>query len=205
MHVSPLASFIIKVFLWLPVCYWGWYALAGVTTSLLIVFVEPLLTSLFPDLIAGVDKIGNTLEVIANVSMPNMRAGVIAELPIPINPLVYSYGFPLALALTLAAPFNFAKTSRCILVSIVVFLMIQVAGVYFQSLKVLFLQTAPELIGHHMLSPWQLDAVGLGYQASVLIMPAVAPIIIWVSFYHDFLTRFIGQQRKKKLTTSSEG
>ncbi|RLA24539.1 MAG: hypothetical protein DRQ62_04860 [Gammaproteobacteria bacterium] len=200
MPVNSLLFFILKVFLFLPVCYWGWYALAELSTAIAVYWAEPLLQSLFPALISSIEQMGYRVEVIAEVTVPaqDVRKGMVAELPIPVNPLIYSYGLPLALALILASPFNFVKTTRCMLISILVFLLIQIWGICFESLKVLFLQTPPELLANIRLLPWQLDIIALGYQLGALILPAVTPVIIWVWFYRDFIARFAPALRRKQ-------
>ena len=192
MQVSPLLSFVIKIFLFLPLCYWGWYALAELATAVVVYWAEPLLQFLFPALIVGIEQIGYRVEVIAEVTVAaqNVPKGMVAEIPIPVNPLKYSYGLPLALALILASPLNFAKTLRNVIISILVFLLIQVWGVCFESLKVLFLQTPVELLGNIRPPSWQLRIIALGYQLGSLILPAVAPVIIWVWFYKDFIAGF---------------
>lgn len=199
MQLNPLFAFIIKIFIYLPVCYWGWYMLAEATTLLLVYLTEPLLQFLFPRLIAGIEQTGYTLDVVVNVTVAaeNVPRGMIAELPIPLNPLIYSYGLPLALALILASPFNLAKTLRNILLSILLFQLIQIWGISFESMKVLFLQTPPELIGNIRLASWQLDIIALGYQLGVLVLPTVAPIIIWLLFYQDFIALLTSTLRRK--------
>lgn len=199
MQVNPLFSFVVKVFLCLPLCYWGWYSLAELATAIVVYWAEPLLQTLFPTLISGIQQTAFRVEVIAEVTAAaqNVPQGAVAELPIPVNPLIYSYGLPLALALILASPLNFAKTSRNIIISILVFLLIQIWGVSFEALKVLFLQTPPELIGNIKLPGWQLDIIALGYQLGVLILPAVTPVIIWVWYYRDFIAQLTPSLRRK--------
>jgi len=198
MQVNPLVSFILKVFLFLPLCYWGWYSLAELVTAIVVLMAEPLLQSLFPGLINSIEQTGYLIDVIAEVTVSVQGApnDVVADLPIPINPLIYSYGLPLALALILASPLNFVKTVRNIALSIMVFLLIQVWGISFESLKVLFYQTPPELIGNMKLPSWQFDAIALGYQLGVLILPAVTPIIIWLLFYQDFIAQLMPALRR---------
>ena len=199
LQTNPLLSFVLKVFLFLPLCYWGWYSLAELATAIVVYWAEPLLQFLFPALITGIEQTGYLVEVIAAVTVPaqDMPQGMIAELPIPVNPLIYSYGLPLALALILASPINFSRTLTNILISILVFLLIQIWGVCFESLKVLFLQTPVELLGNIRLLSWQLDVIALGYQLGALILPAVTPVIIWVWFYRDFISRFTPALRRK--------
>lgn len=198
MRVNPLFAFVCKVFLFLPVCYWGWYSLAELTTAIVVALTEPVLQSLFPKLIYSIEQIGYQVEVIAEVTLPvqDVPQGMVAELPIPVNPLIYSYGLPLALALILASPLNFVKTVGNILISLLLFLIIQVWGISFESLKFLFYQTPPEIIGNIKMLRWQLDVIALGYQLGVLILPAVTPIIIWLFFYQDFIVQLMPALRK---------
>ena len=186
---NSLLVFVIKVFILLPLCYWLWYSSAESSTFLAVYFSEPVLQSLFPGLIAGIEQNGYLVEVVANVTVPaqNVPRGMIAELPVPVNPLIYSYGLPLTLALILASPINHVKTGLNILISIFIFLLIQVWGISFESLKVLFLQTPPELLANNRLDPGQLDFIALGYQLGALILPAVTPIIIWVFCYQKYI------------------
>ena len=198
--LSALAFFIIKVFLWLPLCYWGWYTFSEFTTLLVVSLTEPVLLPLYPTLLNSVGQMGHLVEVIANVTVPvqNVPTGMIAELPVSVNPLIYSYGFPLSLALILSSPFNFATTIRNIIICIALFLIIQISGISFETLKILFLQTDPALLGDVHPKKWQLDLVALGYQAHVLVIPAVTPIILWVAFYHQFVTQVIMKNNKHK-------
>ena len=199
MQINPLLSFIIKVFLWLPICYWGWFSLAEFTTLLVVSLTEPLMLFLFPWLIVSIEQLGYLVEVVANVTVSVQRVpqGMVAELPIPVNPLIYSYGLPLTLALILASPFNFAQTLRNIFISVLLFLVIQIWGVSFEALKVLFLQAPSELIGHTSLLPWQLDMIALGYQLGALILPAVTPIVVWLILYRDFIADFVPVLREQ--------
>ena len=204
--VSPLFTFVGKVFLLLPLCYWGWYSSAEWTTLLVLYFTEPLLQLLFPGLIVGIEPLGYLVEVIAEVTIPaqNVPMGMVAELPVPVNPLIYSYGLPLVVSLILASPISPAKSTVAILCSLLAFLGIQIWGISFEALKILFLQTPPELLANNKLATWQCDVIALGYQLGTLILPAVTPLIIWFIFYQkyiSFLTAgFLGDRR----STSSE-
>lgn len=192
LQINSLTLFIVKIFLCLPLCYWGWFYLADLSSWLLVGLAESLLQSLFPELILGIKQAGYLVEVIVKVTVPEQTIpkGMVAELPIQVNPLIYSYSLPLALALTLASPFKFYRTLGVIFINIFLFLCIQVWGIGFESMKVLFLQTSPDLIGNIRLPSWQIDFIALGYQLGVLILPAVTPIIIWLVFYQEAISLY---------------
>ena len=99
-------------------------------TFLTVFFTKPLLQTIYPELIADVQQSGHLIEVVANVIVPmqNVPQGTYAELPALVKPLKYSYSLPLTLALILASPIKPAKTLSCIIISILIFIMIQIWG-----------------------------------------------------------------------------
>lgn len=202
MQVNPLFLFICKVILFLPLCYLSWYYLAEQGTFLTVLFTKPLLQTLFPALIADIQQSGHLIEVVANVIVPmqNVPQGMSAELPVLVNPLKYSYTLPLTLALILASPIKPAKTLSCIIISILIFTLIQVWGVSFESLKTLYFQAPPDVLLGHRPSILEVNIVALGYQLGYLMFPSVTPIIIWALFYQEYilqLTSIIRKKRKK--------
>ena len=192
MQNKQLTKLIIKVFLFLPVCYWAWYYSASYTVMVVAYLAELLLKTSFPNLISGIEQIGYHLEIVANVTIPTSEVpkGMVAELPVPINPLIYNYGLPICMALILSSPGSLLKTFYNIILSVLLLLPIQLWGVCFEFMKVLFLQTPRHLTANVAIQPWQMDAVAIGYQMGALVFPAVTPIIIWLFLYRDFIVQF---------------
>lgn len=193
MQPSSLSSFIIKVFLWLPICYCAWYFSAPYTIQMTSYLAELLIKNSFSNLVLGIEQTGHNIEIIVKATIPqqNIPKGMIAELPYPINPLIYNYGLPLCLALILSSPNNPIKLGRNIGLSIVLLLPVQLWGVYFDFLKSLFLQTPSHLIGHTIPEQWQLEMIGISYQIGALVLPPVAPLVIWLFLYKQFIIQFI--------------
>lgn len=193
MQSNSLTRFIIKVFLWLPICYSLWYSLAPYTSFITSYLTELLLKTFFNDLVLGVDKIGYNLEIIVKATLPpqDIPKGMVAELPYPINPLIYNYGLPLCLALILSSPDKLFPRMRNIVLSLIILLFIQIWGVCFEFFKSLFLQTPSHMIGNYSLSVWLLDLIAISYQIGTLVLPPVAPLVIWMFLYKGFITQFI--------------
>lgn len=198
---SPLLPFIIKVILYLPLCYFAWYYFSNNTTVIASYLSEQLLTFFFPDLVLGIEQTGHNLEVIVKATLPahEIPKGMSPELPISVNPLKYNFGLPLCIALTLASSDTFLKHLRNSVLCILLLLPIQVWGIYFDFLKSIFIQTPSHLIGNVTLQQWQIEAISISYQTGALILPAVAPIIIWLFLYRNFVVKFIPELSRIKL------
>lgn len=193
MQSNSLSSFIVKIFLWLPLCYCIWYLSAPYSVSITNYLTEWLLKSYFADLVLGIEQTGYNLEVIVKATMPqqDIPKGMVAELPYPINPLIYNYGMPLCLALILSSPNSPKKLIKSIAICLVLLLLVQIWGIYFDFLKSVFLQTPSHLIGHTVLQQWQLEMIGISYQIGALVLPPVTPLVIWLFLYKQFIIQFI--------------
>lgn len=191
MDKRPVLLFFLKVLAWLPVTFGVWYYMAIVATWPVTWLVDGLLTGLFPDVISAIRQLGFDLEVavhyIAQTSMSGMPAGAKGELVFEVNPLMYGYCLPLYTALILASPSEEGQKWFRWLVGLLILQLVEVWGVSFSILKTLAFQMGPEVSAQLAFSPWQLNAVALGYQFGFLILPAVSPLVIWVGFHADYL------------------
>ena len=96
------------------------------------------------------------------------------------NPLVYSYGLPLLFGLIMATNQALLRKLLVLLVGWVVIVGVQVWGVFWQSLKMMafnFGGPAHQAVIDAGVSE---TAIALCYQLGVLILPALAPVIVWV-------------------------
>ena len=97
-----------------------------------------------------------------------------------VNPLVYSYGLPLLFGLIMATNQALLRKLLVLLVGWVVIVGVQVWGVFWQSLKMMafnFGGPAHQAVIDAGVSE---TAIALCYQLGVLILPALAPVIVWV-------------------------
>ena len=147
MQSRPLLWFILKVFFWLPVCYWIWFNAADFTTWVAVDLIEKIFIANLPDQISGIEQQGYLLDVITKLSPPpqDVPEGKIGEIIFSVNTLNYNFGLPLCVALILSSPGNIILISRNILFSIVILLLIQLWGISFNILKTVFLEISPQL------------------------------------------------------------
>ncbi|MCC7277047.1 MAG: hypothetical protein IT487_01860 [Chromatiaceae bacterium] len=191
MSNRPVMRFFLKVLAWLPVTFGIWYYMALVATWPVTWLVNGILTSLFSEIIIGVHQVGYHLEVAVNYVSQTPQAGLprgaAGELVFQVNPLMYGYCLPLYTALILASPSAEGQKWFRWLVGLLILQLVEVWGVSFHILKTLLFNTGPEVSAQLAMGPWGSNAIALGYQFGYLILPAVAPLVIWIAFHGDYL------------------
>lgn len=120
------------------------------------------------------------------------RDGTTDALGFIINPLVFSYGLPLLFGLVMGSDVSWLRKVVILLIGYVTITLVQTWGVVFQSLKMLafnFGAETHELVRQAGIS----DAlIALGYQLGTLILPALAPIFVWVLSNRPLVEQFVG-------------
>ena len=129
------------------------------------------------------------------------RDGTTEALGFIINPLVYSYGLPLLFGLVMGSDVSWLRKLTIMLIGYAVITLVQIWGVVFESLKMLAFnfgaQTHDIILNHGMTD----SGIALGYQLGTLILPALAPIFVWVLSNRPLVEQFVGwsaEQLKKK-------
>lgn len=180
--MSTVGRFALKVFLWLPICFGIWYFASILFAVPLAATLDAVITGLFPDLVQAVMRNGNTLLAVLRIEAVQSElstADAGSAMAYAINPLKYGYGVPLYSALVLAIPDDeeTGKLGHWLLGMLILFLL-QVFGLAAEILKDLAfgmeaarVQMGFSAFGHEMLA--------LAYQLGYLILPSLAPIMIW--------------------------
>lgn len=97
-----------------------------------------------------------------------------------VNPLIFGYGLPLLFGLMMATEQPLLRKLGVLLVGYLVISVVQIWGVFWQSLKTLAFNFGPEASAVIADTGVPQPAIALCYQLGVLILPALAPVIIWV-------------------------
>jgi hypothetical protein len=120
------------------------------------------------------------------------RDGTTENLGFIVNPLVFSYGLPLLFGLVMGSDVSWLRKASILLIGYVVILGVQIWGVVFQSLKMLSFnfgeQTHQVILGHGVSD----TTIAMGYQLGTLILPALAPIFVWVLTNRPLVEQFVG-------------
>lgn len=130
-------------------------------------------------------------QVETNISF-TFRDGTTEALGFVVNPLIFTYGLPLLFGLVMGSDVSWLRKLTIMLIGYVVITGVQVWGVVWQSLKMLafnFGAQSHAIVQAHGISD---GAIALGYQLGTLILPALAPIFIWVLSNRPLVEQFVG-------------
>jgi hypothetical protein len=192
MRPDPIKSFLLKVLLWMPVCFAAWYYLRGVIGIPTYLGVKALMTALLPEVIHNIEFQGHLVNVVLRLTpekMPDLQipVGQVAEMVFSVNSLMYGYGIPLYTGLLLASPGSEREKWLRWLAGFLILMLAQVWGVSFDILKTLLFNLEPAISHSLGFSALQKELTVLAYQFGYLILPAVTPLVLWIGFHRAFI------------------
>lgn len=186
----PIQRFILAVLLFLPITFACWYWAAIVHLAPLTWLTEQLLQLTFPQSVLWLKLDSSTLVLASNFGAD--ASGAIVSPPssddlmgFHLNPLIYTYSLPLLFALILATPA--ANKGQQLLWASLLWLPLACFSMFFSVLKVLTFDVGVAFQQQQALSSWSLDWIALAYQTGTLILPMIAPLVIWMALNRAFL------------------
>jgi hypothetical protein len=129
------------------------------------------------------------------------RDGTTEALGFIVNPLIFSYGLPLLFGLVMGSDVSWLRKFSILLIGYVVITGVQIWGVVFETLKMLafnFGEQTHAVVQSHGISD---STIALGYQLGTLILPALAPIFVWVLTNRPLVEQFVGWKADQLKTT----
>lgn len=210
---GTLKGFLLRAVMWLPLAFFLWYVLRWAVVSPPIKLSGWLLSYWMPDAVGSVGQDFEKLSftILANLEGMSDAPGKIMEVQLEDNALKYCYGTALYLGLVMATPLSWARTFVQLLVGLLCIFPTQAVGLAGEVLKTLAYdvdsavfaglnaegygaiamqagaiaqQAASSSLASHGLS---IDAVGVIYQFGYLILPSVAPIVVWILLNRRFI------------------
>jgi hypothetical protein len=124
--------------------------------------------------------------------MFDFRDGTTDSLGFIVNPLVYSYGLPLLFGLVMGSDVSWLRKATILLIGYVTITAVQIWGVVWQSLKMLAFNFGSQthvIIEEAGISD---EVIAMCYQLGSLILPALAPIFVWVLSNRALVEQFVG-------------
>ena len=171
-----LKKFVLHTFLWLPPCFAAWYFSApyhaAVAGRLARLFANQFTTGI----VSALEQTGTVLVFVTTIKVhpaPGQTALLVPE----VNPMLYTYGLALFLALMLAERAKWWK----VLAGVAVLLLFQAWGIAFDFLAQVGIQLGTEVSAQAGLLGWRAEAIALCYQLGVLIFPSLVPIVLWAA------------------------
>jgi len=181
----PLARFVLWVLAWLPITFAVWYLAAPILLWPAALLTELTARAGFPDIVRSIEQAGSTLVFTTSLKPGQAIGGGVVS--VDVNMLLYSFGLPLFAALTLAA--RQPRRARVLLIGYAVLLPVFAFGILADFLKNVAITAATQVVSQTGFSAWQREAIAFSFQFGSLILPAVAPAVVWVLAHRAFLER----------------
>lgn len=181
---NAIVLFLLLTPMWMQVSKWTSYPVAGLTQMVLNVGAGYW--------VRAVNKEPGRIEVETRiqVQVPGSNSSLgVAELVAEADPARYAYGLPLFLALLLAA-----RSKRWWKKALIGYLLLLIPQTFSLVLEILRqIMVAGGRPGALAVDQWQLEAIAIGYQAGSLLLPALAPVALWLWLDQDFFDQVVAQ------------
>jgi hypothetical protein len=177
-----LAWFLALTVAWMQVSAWTSYPAGGLTRI--------VLGNGARQWVRAVHHEPGRIEVDTRVVVPAAAQGDrrgMAELIAEVETARYAYGLPLFLALLFAA--RGKHLLRKAGLGYVILLVPQTFSLVFSILKqIMVAGSGPAALG---IDAWQMEGIALGYQFGSLLLPTLAPVLLWFWFDRAFFSSIV--------------
>ena len=180
--------------LWLPLGFFLWFYLADWLVWPVGRIASAILSGLMPDAIDGLQQLRHSFDVYTLIPAERLVQGRVALLTWSVNPMIYGYGVPLLFGLIMATPrLTALQRTLQMIFGYAILVLVQVWGICWEVLKDMALKTGP--LAARVVSELGVpdNLIALCYQLGYLIMPAVAPLMLWILMNRRFLDQYIAR------------
>jgi len=182
---SPIFRFVFITLAWLPLAFAVWYVLAPIILFPAEALVRGLVHAFFRGLVTSIESHGGVLSFVTTLRPGESRGGGV--LSVDVNMLLYAFGLPLFVALTLAA--RQRPLWRPLVIGYFAMMPFIAWGVLADFLKNVAITASPLVVTQANFGALARDIIVFAYQMGSLILPAVVPAVAWVLTHRSFLTR----------------
>ncbi len=188
--VRALAPFILLVVAWLVPMFLLWWLATPILVWPVTILSQLVTRVGFGDLVQSVEQHSEMINFVTTLKPAGaaIAAGAKAVLEVESNVRLFSFGLPLFAAMTLAA--RREHPLRNLAIGYAVLVPLQTFCVIADFLR--NLTGEPGVAAQLGIGPWQRELIAFSYQFATLILPTVAPAIVWVLMHRRFLERFAG-------------
>jgi hypothetical protein len=192
---DSLPRFVLRVVAWLPLTFAVWYLAAPLLAWPVALLAELFTRSTF-DWVKSVEQMGPLITFVTSLKPAEGTnpAGVKAVVSVESNVLLFSFGLPMLAALILAA--REPHRVRMLLIGFLVLLPFQTFSVVADFLKNVAILAPPAVSSQTGINAFQREVIAFCYQFGTLILPTVAPAIVWVLMHRRFLEKLSGRDQR---------
>jgi hypothetical protein len=179
---ATVGAFVVRLLLWLPACFALWALAAPYHASIAGGFAQIWVAFLAPGLLTTIDRSETSLAFVTTLLIhpaPGQDAILVPE----VAARVYTYGVAMLMALMLAARARGWK----IVAGLALLLPFQGFGLAFDFLAQVGIGLGPAVSAQTGFTSWQREAIALGYQVGSVILPSLAPVIVWAALCQPFI------------------
>ena len=176
-------GFAVRTLFWLPLAFVVWYFAAPLLLAPAVVIVQAIARLAFHDLIRSVEQAGPVVTFVTALRPGD--ATMKGVLTVDVSLLLYSFGLPMLAALTIAA--REPSWKRHLAVGYVAMQPFVAWGTLADFLKNVAITAGPAVASQTGFTQWQREAIAFAFQFGSLILPAVAPAVLWVALHGRFL------------------
>lgn len=189
-----LSELLILAALWMLFGFMLWFYLSAFHGAPSRIAAEAILSQVlgehFLNIIVNPDQ--HFLFQVQTHIMFDFRDGTTDALGFIVNPLVYTYGLPLLFGLVMGSDAPWLRKITTLLIGYVVITLVQIWGVVWQSLKMLAFNFGPKTHAIVEGAGVSSELIAVCYQLGTLILPALAPIFVWVLMNRPLVEQFVG-------------
>jgi hypothetical protein len=182
MTQPSLGRFVLRTFLWLAPCFAAWYFSAHYSAAAAGAPARLWVDLFNSNIVSALEQPAVNLVFVTTLEI-HPATGPAAVVLAEVNPLLYTYGLPLFLALMLAARAQWWKVA----IGAVALLPFQAWGIAFDFLMQVGMQLGDEVAQQAGFSAAQRELIALGYQLGALILPTLAPVVAWAISSRRFI------------------
>ena len=179
-----MTRFVLRTLAFLPLAFAIWYFAAPILLWPAVLIVRAVAHVGFGDLVRAVEQSGAVATFVTTLG-----AGVASAkglVTVDVNLRAYAFGMPLFAALTLAA--RTTQWKRYLAIGYATLTPVVAFGVLADLLKDVAITAGPAIASQTGFVPWQRETIAFAFQFGSLILPAVAPAVLWVAMHLPFLT-----------------
>jgi hypothetical protein len=195
MRDTSLGGFVLRVAAWLGPAFATWYLTAPILAWPIVLLTDAVTSLGFADVVRSVEQDGYRITIVSTLKtmagpIDHPAVGLVS---VELNTLLYSFGFPMLAALSLAA--RQPRAWRTLALGYIVLAPFVTWGVVAEFLKHVVFDIPATVAVQAGFGPLQREIIAFAYQFGVLILPTVAPAVFWVLAHRKFLERFaIGER-----------
>lgn len=181
---SIIGGFFLRALLWLAPALTLWYLARDWIVKPVAWLSEIAMRHSFPLWVTG-SELDGTVQILLT-SIRVMQGGQVGELTPEVRVLSYCYGLPLYVALLLAARARGLWWKLPL--GAVALLPFQAWGVCFAWLVDIAVYMRDLTLATTRFSELQVNLIGIGYQLGYLLLPVLAPLLLWLHLERRFIT-----------------